>query len=73
MKGYIDENGYDRAPCGTCIHKDKTSLQIPCCGCISHIDLALHKPNYETDFVNYNVKIVEMYRKSEWKVEVENA
>lgn len=53
MKGYIDEHGYDRAPCGTCKHKKRLTVETPCYSCISHVDLALHKPNAETEFANY--------------------
>ena len=53
MKGYIDENGYDRSPCGTCKHKSKMTVEAPCYSCIDNVDLALHKPNHETEFVHY--------------------
>ena len=53
MKGYIDEFGYDRSPCSKCKHKDKLTVEYPCYSCIDNIDLAMHKPNSETEFVNY--------------------
>lgn len=53
MKGYTDENGKDRPPCGTCKHKNKLTVQAPCDSCIDTVDLALHKPNAETEFANY--------------------
>lgn len=53
MKGYIDEKGYDRSPCGTCKHKNKLTVEAPCYFCIDNVDLALHKPNHETEFTNY--------------------
>ena len=53
MKGFIDENGYDRPPCGTCKYRDRMTVLSPCYGCISNLDLALHKPNNETDFLSY--------------------
>ena len=56
LKGYIDINGNDRPPCGTCVYKDRMTVEEPCYSCISIIDLALHKPNYETEFVSYREK-----------------
>lgn len=53
MKGYIDKNGYDRPPCGTCKHRNKMTVEHPCYSCIDTMDLALHKPNAETEFANY--------------------
>lgn len=53
MKGYTDENGYDRSPCGTCKHKNKMTVESPCYNCVDTVDLALHKPNAETEFANY--------------------
>lgn len=53
MKGYIDKNGYDRPPCNTCKHKNKMVVEAPCYSCIDNVDLALHKPNCETEFANY--------------------
>lgn len=53
MKGYIDKNGYDRSPCSTCRHKNKMTVEAPCYSCIDNVDLALHKPNFETEFANY--------------------
>ena len=53
MKGFIDQNGYDRPPCGTCKHRDQLTITAPCYNCISVVDLALHKPNYDTEFAAY--------------------
>lgn len=53
MKGYIDENGNDRSPCGMCKHKDKLTVEAPCYNCIDAVDLALHKPNSETEFIYF--------------------
>lgn len=53
MKGYIDEHGYDRPPCATYKHKKKMTVEAPCYSCIDNVDLALHKPNCETEFANY--------------------
>ena len=53
MKGYTDENGFDRPPCGSCIHKNESTVGCYCYNCVSATDLALHKPNAETEFVNY--------------------
>ena len=52
MKGYL-KNGKDYPPCGTCSFKEKMVVEAPCYGCIDTVDLALHKPNYETEFTNY--------------------
>lgn len=53
MKGYIDEFGYDRPPCAKCKHKDERTVVSPCYSCIDNVDLALHKPNCETEFTNF--------------------
>lgn len=53
MKGFIDENGKDRPACVTCAHKNELTVSVWCYGCIPLVDLALHKPNHETDFANY--------------------
>ena len=53
MKGFINEFGVDIPPCGTCKHKDKMTVESPCYNCIDCTDLALHKPNNETEFANY--------------------
>lgn len=55
MKGYIDENGYDRPPCGMCRHKDKLTVEAPCYNCLDVVDLALHKPNSETEFACFEM------------------
>lgn len=56
MKGYIDENGKDRPPCGSCVHKNESTTCCHCYNCIDNTDLALHKPNSETEFVNYKAE-----------------
>ena len=43
----------DYAPCGTCKYRGKMTVEAPCYDCIDTMDLALHKPNYETEFANY--------------------
>lgn len=53
MKGFIDKKGFDRPPCKTCKYKSRMTVESPCYTCISNIDLALHKPNAETEFINY--------------------
>lgn len=53
MKGFIDENGYDRPACVTCKYKNNTNLEWPCDRCIPIIDLTQHKPICETNFVCY--------------------
>ena len=56
MKGYIDEYGRDVSPCRTCKHKNKMTVEEPCYSCIDICDLALHKPNHETEFASYEVE-----------------
>ena len=51
--GYIDNEGHDRPACVTCKNKHKLTVEAPCYDCIDNVDLALHKPNYETNFANY--------------------
>ena len=57
MTGYYklrDDGKYaDMPPCGTCKHKDELSVGPHCYGCTDAVDLALHKPNAETEFANY--------------------
>lgn len=53
MKGYIDSRGCDRPACDTCKYKTKPKIYCACYNCVSIIDLALHKLNCETEFVNY--------------------
>ncbi len=53
MKGYIDENGYDRPPCKMCKHKDKMTVEAPCYNCVDIMDLTLLKPNAESEFANF--------------------
>ena len=53
MKRYIDEKGNDCTPCVTYKHRNKITVQEPCYSCIDNIDLALHKPNHEIEFVHY--------------------
>ena len=53
MKGYIDSSGHDRPACDTCKYKGKPTIYCACYNCISVTDLALRKPNYKTEFVNY--------------------
>lgn len=56
MKGYIDEHGIDRPPCAECKHRNKMTVESPCYNCISIVDLALHKPNNETEFTSFEPK-----------------
>lgn len=57
MKGYYkmrsDGQMADMPPCGTCKYKNKMTVESPCYDCIDMVDLALHKPNAETEFANY--------------------
>lgn len=52
MKGFL-KDGKDYAPCGTRKYRGKMTVEAPCYDCIDTMDLALHKPNYETEFANY--------------------
>lgn len=56
MKGFINEFGVDIPPCGTCKNRGKMVVESPCYNCIDVLDLALHKPNNETEFANYEMK-----------------
>lgn len=56
MKGYIDENGVDRSPCEKCKYRDYMTVSEPCYSCISILDLALHKPNHDTEFASFSPK-----------------
>lgn len=57
MKGFVDENGIDRPACVTCIHRGKMTVESPCYNCISSLDLALHRPNAETEFASYEAAL----------------
>lgn len=57
MKGYTDELEKDKPPCGTCKYKNKMTVEAPCYNCIDTVDLALHKPNSETEFANYESEV----------------
>ena len=39
MKGYIDNEGYDRPACITCKYKHKLTVEAPCYDCIDNADL----------------------------------
>lgn len=53
MKGFIDEKGNDRPACVNCKYRNKPRVFVLCYNCIPAWDLALHKRNYETEFVNF--------------------
>ena len=57
MKGFVNEFGIDVPPCGTCKYKNKMTVESPCYNCIDNVDLALHKPNHETEFANYESEV----------------
>lgn len=40
----------DVAPCYKCKYKNELTVGVHCYGCISNVDLALHKANHETEF-----------------------
>ena len=52
-KRFVDDNGYDRSPCGLCKHHNKLTIEVPCDNCISIEDLRLHKPCSETTFFSF--------------------
>lgn len=56
MKGFVDERGIDRPACVNCKHKREMTVGARCYNCISVIDLALHKPNYETEFALFEAE-----------------
>ena len=53
MKGFVDELGIDRPACVKCKHKHKMTVEEPCYNCIPIVDLALHKPNHQTEFAAF--------------------
>lgn len=53
MKGFIDERGNDRPACDQCKYRNRSRVFVVCHNCISPIDIALHKRNYETEFANF--------------------
>lgn len=53
MRGFIDENGFDKPPCGSCKYRNQLTISAPCYNCISIADLSSHRPNYETEFAAY--------------------
>ena len=53
MKGFIDERGNDKPACVRCKYRNRPSVFVLCYNCIPLIDLALHKANFETEFVNF--------------------
>ena len=60
MKGYSYQMAGGRiadcAPCKFCKHKGKMIVEAPCYNCISTVDLALHKPNAETEFACFEAE-----------------
>ena len=52
MKGYT-YHGKDCSPCFFCKHRDEFTVENHCYNCIDNVDIALHKPNAETDFVHF--------------------
>lgn len=36
--------------CQMCKYKNKMTVEVPCWNCISNEDLALHKPDEETEY-----------------------
>lgn len=53
MKGFIDERGNDKPACVICKYLNRSKVFPVCRDCISTIDLALHKANFETEFANF--------------------
>lgn len=62
MKGFVDELGVDRPACVNCKHRGKMTVEVPCYNCISPIDLASCKPNYQTEFAAFEPKFEGGYR-----------
>lgn len=52
MKGYT-YHGKDCSPCFFFKHRDEFTVENHCYNCIDNVDIALHKPNEETDFVHF--------------------
>lgn len=50
MKGYTSHRGYDCSPCFFCKHREQGGCSYHC---ISNVDVALHKPNAETEFASF--------------------
>lgn len=57
MKGYNctfrSKAAVDCNPCFFCRHRDKQTHDHPCCDCIGNEDIALHKPNTETEYTQF--------------------
>jgi hypothetical protein len=57
MKGHYERRGdgqyADVPPCKTCRHKGELTVGPHCYSCIDTVAIASHRPNAETDFVNY--------------------
>ena len=47
--------GY-RGICRDCKHSNKLTVEAPCYGCIGNMDLALHKPDEETQYAYFEQK-----------------
>lgn len=47
------KNHVDMSPCFFCKHRDKMTVSEPCYSCIDTMDLALHKPNAETEYASF--------------------
>lgn len=43
----------DMPPCLFCKHRDKMTVSEPCYSCIDNTDIALHKPNAETEYASF--------------------
>ncbi len=54
MKGYTSHRGADCIPCFFCKYRGKMTIEHPCSNCIDAVDLALHKPNAETNFFYFS-------------------
>jgi len=65
MKGYIDENGCDCPPCDTCIHRFRERGNCICDGCIRYEDMVNHRPRHQSEYVNYNRKVIEAWKDGE--------
>lgn len=50
---FMGKDHVDMSPCFFCKHRDKMTVSAPCYSCIDTLDLALHKPNAETEFSSF--------------------
>lgn len=49
MKGYT-------GICRNCKHDGKMTVDSPCYNCMDELDISFHKPDYNTEYANYEPK-----------------